>query len=184
LLPDDLWELIEPLLPAPKPRRYRYPGRKPISDRQARTGILSVLHTGIPWEMLPQEMGCGCGMSCWRRRHAWQQAGVWLDLLAVLLAKRRGADRIDGSRVAVDSSFARALGGVEDSGPNPTGRGRPGVKHHVAVDGNGIPLAAEVTPAKTPDVNELRTLIDDIGPVGGKPGRPKRRPQAAYTDRA
>ncbi|WP_153018739.1 transposase, partial [Marichromatium gracile] len=66
LLPDDLWAEIKPLLPAPKPRRYRYPGRKPIDNRRALTGILFVLKSRIPWEMLPQEMGCGSGMTCWR----------------------------------------------------------------------------------------------------------------------
>ncbi len=77
LLSDELWALIEPLLPAPKPRRYRYPDRKPIDSRKALTGILFVLKSGIPWEMLPQEMGCGSGMTCWRRLRDWQQAGVW-----------------------------------------------------------------------------------------------------------
>jgi transposase len=66
LLDDGLWQIIEPLLPAAKPRRYRHPGRKPISDRQTLTGILFVLKTGIDWEDLPQEMGCGSGMTCWR----------------------------------------------------------------------------------------------------------------------
>src|SRR5262249_60581066 len=69
---------------------------------------------------------------------------------------------------------------VEESGPNPTDRGRPGVKHHVLVDGNGIPLAADVTAANVPDVNELLTLVDSIGPVAGKPGRPKQRPEEVY----
>ena len=63
LVDDELWELIQPLLPPPKPRRWRYPGRKPVNDRQALTGILFVLKSGIPWEMLPQEMGCGSGMT-------------------------------------------------------------------------------------------------------------------------
>jgi transposase len=72
LVDDELWELIQPLLP-PKPRRWRYPGRKPLSDRQALTGILFVLKSGIPWEMLPKEMECGSGMTCWRRlRHLYQ----------------------------------------------------------------------------------------------------------------
>jgi transposase len=184
LLPDDLWDLIAPLLPPPKPRRHRYPGRKPIDDRKALTGILFILKTGIPWEDLPQEMGCGSGMTCWRRLQEWQHAGVWLKLHDVLLAKLRAADQIDWSRAAVDSSFARAFEGVEGSGPNPTDRGRPGVKHHVVVDADGIPLAAGVTAANVPDVNELLVLVDSIGPVGGKPGRPKQRPEELYGDRA
>ena len=66
LLPDELWERIEPLLPPPKPRRFRFPGRKPLDNRKALTGILVILRTGIPWEYLPLEMGCGSGMTCWR----------------------------------------------------------------------------------------------------------------------
>ncbi len=183
LLPDDLWELIAPLLPPPKPRRARYPGRKPLDNRQVLTGILFILKTGLPWEELPQEMGCGCGMTCWRRLQEWQHAGVWVELHQTLLAKLRGADRIDWSRAAIDSSFARAFGGVQESGPNPMDRGRPGVKHHVVVDAHGLPLAADVTAANVPEVNELLALVDGIGPVGGKPGRPRRRPDKLYGDR-
>src|SRR6266550_4122965 len=61
---DGLWERIEPLLPR-KERRFRYPGRKPFDDRLALQGILFVLHTGIGWEHLPQELGFGCGMTAW-----------------------------------------------------------------------------------------------------------------------
>ena len=64
---DDLWALMEPLLPPLNRRRHQYPGRKPIERRKALTGILFLLKSGIPWEMLPQEMGCGSGMTCWRR---------------------------------------------------------------------------------------------------------------------
>ncbi len=64
LLPPGLRERIEPLLPPPKPRRRRLPGRKPLDDRQCLIGILFVLKAGIPWEDLPPEMGCGSGMTC------------------------------------------------------------------------------------------------------------------------
>jgi transposase len=111
LLDDELWELIQSLLPPPKPRRWRYPGQKPVSDRQALTGILFVLKSGIPWEMLPKEMGCGSGMTCWRRLRDWQEAGVWQELHELLLAKLREADQIDWSRAAADSASIRAVGG-------------------------------------------------------------------------
>lgn len=110
LVDDGLWSVIEPLLPV-KLRRHRYPGRKRLDDRLALTGILFVLQTGIPWEMLPQEMGCGSGMTCWRRLRDWQQAGVWDRLHAVLLSQLRGADKLDLSRVIVDSSSIRAVHG-------------------------------------------------------------------------
>jgi transposase len=119
-LDDELWAVIEPLLPVRKPRRRRHPGRKLIGDRQTLTGILFVLKTGIAWEDLPQEMGCGSGMTCWRRLAAWHRAGVWKRLHAVLLARLQGADQIDWSRAVVDSSKERALKG----GPR-RGRIRP-----------------------------------------------------------
>ncbi len=105
LASDKLWELIQPLLPTPKPRRRRYPGRKPLSDRRVLTGIIFVLKSGIPWQMLPQEMGCGSGMSCWRRLRDWQKAGVWQRLHELLLSKLQAADRIDWSRALVDSGI-------------------------------------------------------------------------------
>src|SRR6266581_726811 len=101
VVPDELWALLEPLLPPAKPRRFRYPGRKRVDDRKALTGILFVLKTGIPWEDLPVEMGCGCGMTCWRRLPAWQQAGVWFRVYQVLLDRRDDAGQIDGARAAV-----------------------------------------------------------------------------------
>jgi transposase len=107
---DELWAVIEPLLPKHQ-RRARWPGRKRLDDRLALQGILFVLHTGIAWEHLPQEMGYGSGMTCWRRLNEWNKAGVWQRLHEVLLAKLRAADALDFSRAAVDSSHVRALKG-------------------------------------------------------------------------
>jgi transposase len=75
------------------------------------TGILFVLKSGIPWEMLPQEMGCGSGMTCWRRLRDWQSAGVWEKLHTTLLDQLRKADQIEWSRATVDSGTIRADGG-------------------------------------------------------------------------
>jgi transposase len=111
ILDDALWTLIEPLLPPAKPRRQRYPGRKPIEPRRALTGILFVLKTGIGWEHLPQELGCGSGMSCWRRLRDWTAAGVWNKVHQVLLEKLQGASKIDWSRAVIDSSSIRAVFG-------------------------------------------------------------------------
>lgn len=111
LVLDELWARIEPELPVIK-RRTRYPGRKRIFDRQVLTGILFVLKTGIPWEDLPQEMGCGSGMTCWRRLQEWNDAGVWQRLHHVLLDELHESGQIDWSRAAVDSSHVRAKGGA------------------------------------------------------------------------
>lgn len=117
LVTDELWNIIEPLLPAPKP--HPKGGRPPVPNRAALTGILFVLKTGIGWEDLPQEMGCGCGMTCWRRLNEWQQAGVWDALHRVLLGKLNEADRIDWSRAVIDSSSVRAVFGGTRPGLTP-----------------------------------------------------------------
>jgi len=184
LLPDALWERVEPLLPPPQPRRFRYPGRKPLTNRQALTGIVFVLKTGIRWNDLPREMGCGSGSRCRRRLQAWYRAGIWQRLHEVLLAELQGADRIDWSRAAVDSSFVRARGGGEKTGPSPVDRRKKGSKHHAVVDAHGIPLAATATAANTPDVKELLEVVDQIPDVRGKRGHPRRRPEELYGDRA
>ena len=115
LLTDALWERIEPCLPAPRPRPKG--GRPPVDDRRALIGILFVLKTGIPWEDLPKEMGCGCGMTCWRRLRDWHEAGVWDDVLHVLLNHLQAVDRIDWSRAVVDSASVRAVEGAKKRAP-------------------------------------------------------------------
>jgi transposase len=184
LVSDELWERIEPLLPPAKRRRFRFPGRKPLDNRKVLAGIIFVLKTGIPWEELPQEMGCGCGMTCLNYLRAWQKAGVWDRLREILLAELQAADKLDWSRAAVDGTMARALGGGDNTGPNPTDRGKPGTKHHIATEAQGIPLATTATAANVPEVKELPHVVDKIPPVKGKVGRPRRRPDELYGDRA
>ena len=108
---DGLWERVEPLLPVVQ-RRFRNPGRRRRDDRQALCGILFVLYTGIPWEFLPQELGYGSGMTCWRRLQDWNEAGVWQQLHEVLLAELNSAGLIDWDRAAADGSHVRALKGA------------------------------------------------------------------------
>jgi transposase len=114
LVSDTLWDTIAPLLPPepPKPKG----GRPRVPDRAALTGIIFVLKSGIPWEMLPQELGCGSGVTCWRRLCAWQRAGVWERLHQALLDRLGEADQIDWSRASVDSAFAPAKGGATKPG--------------------------------------------------------------------
>lgn len=181
LLPDDLWEVIRPLLPQhpPSPKG----GRPRLDDRAALTGILFVLKTGIPWEDLPAELGCGSGMTCWRRLAEWQEAGVWWDVVQILLSRLRRADRIDFSRFIVDSTHVRAYGGGTATGPSPVDRRKRGSKQHFIVDGQGVPLAVVVTAANVNDTETTLDLVDLVPPLAGKVGHPRQRPDRVQGDR-
>ena len=101
LVSDELWAVVEPLLP-PEPAQPTG-GRPRVASRDVLRGISFVLRTGLPWSWLPQEMGCGAGAPGWRRLRAWQQAGLWHQLPWVLLARLSDADKLAWSRASVES---------------------------------------------------------------------------------
>ena len=176
LIDDDLWSRIEPLLPKRRRRNRQYAGRKPIPDRAVLTGILFVLRSGIPWNMLPREMGCGSGTTCWRRLVRWQRAGVWKRLHRVLLDRIAPARPArSGARRGRQCLAPRAARGKK-TGPNPTDRRKAGSKHHVLTDAHGIPLVATLTAANRHDITQLLPLVDAMPPLRGR-----RRPAGAET---
>lgn len=120
IVDNNLWQLIEPFIPPPKRRRRRHPGRKPMDQRLIFSGIVFVLKTGIPWKELPQELGFGSGMTCWRHLRDWHKAGVFKKAFRDLLNRLNAQNKIDWSRGVVDSSSIRAIFG----GKRP-GRTRP-----------------------------------------------------------
>ena len=111
LVSDELWSFITPLLPPEPPKPQG--GRPLVPARAALTGVLFVLQSGIPWGMLPQEMGCGSGVTCWRRLRDWQAAGVWEGLHRVLLDHLGIADQLDWSRACLDSRLVPAKRGAK-----------------------------------------------------------------------
>src|SRR5918999_3577744 len=113
LVSDDLWAIVAPLLPPEPPKPTG--GRPRVPDRACLSGIIFVLKSGIPWEMLPQELGCGSGVTCWRRLRDWQAAGVWGRLHQALLDRLGDADRIDWSRASLDSASVPAKRGASKS---------------------------------------------------------------------
>ncbi len=110
LLPDGFWKIIEPMVP-PEPPKAKG-GRPRMPNWKVLAGIIFVLRTGIPWEMLPQEMGCGSRMTCWRRLHEWQKAGVWHKIHQALLDLLVEADQVDCTRASLDSARVPAPGGT------------------------------------------------------------------------
>jgi len=143
-----------------------------------------VLKTGIPWQYLPKEMGCGSGMTCWRRLKDWQKAGVWDKIHRIVLRHLRKKDRIDFSRAIVELGLSASRFWGAKTGSNATDRRKLGSKHHVITDGNGIPFAVKVTGANRHGVTQLLPLVGSIPPIAGKVGRPRKRPDCVQGDRA
>ncbi|MER6947453.1 IS5 family transposase [Nonomuraea sp. NPDC000554] len=177
IVSDELWARIEPLLPVVL-RRADHPGHIRLDDRKVLSGILFVLYTGIPWEFLPQELGFGSGMTCWRRLRDWHEAGVWQRLHESPLSELHAAGALDWSKAAVDGSHIRALKGGPKTGPSPVDRARAGSKHHLITEAHGI-----LTGGNRDDVTQLMPLIQAVPPVRGRRGRPRQRPDTIYADR-
>jgi transposase len=117
LVSDELWAVVGPLLPPERPKPKG--GRPRVSDRAALAGIIFVLRTGCPWEWLPRELGCGSGVTCWRRLRDWQRAGVWHRLHTALLERLEAADKLDWSRASLDSASVPAKRGAKTSARTP-----------------------------------------------------------------
>jgi transposase len=185
ILSDQLWQRIEPLLPQDNKRRdIQYAGRKPAEARRVMTGIIFVLKTGVPWKSLPATSDFPSGHTCRRRLIEWDQAGVWQRLWQSILAELHSEGHLDWERGVVDSSSVRAGHGGEKTGKNPTDRGKLGSKHHLLVEGGGIPLAASLTGANRHDITQLMNLVESIPRVRGRRGRPRQKPKNLQGDRA
>ena len=184
LVSDDLWQAIQPLLPPELPRHHGGPPRVP--HRAALGGILFILRNGLRRRDLPHELGCGSGVTCWRRLRQWQDLGIWATVHQVVLNWLGDLDAIDWSRASVDSVSVRAKRGGEHTGPNPTDRGKRGSKYHFLVDRQGIPLAVQLTAANVHDSKLLEPLVDAVQPIRrpiGQPGRPRQRPAKLHADK-
>jgi transposase len=117
LVPEQLWQAIQPLLPAPPDR---YGGRPRVDDRAALAGIVYQLRTGVPWRLLPtRQLGCGSPVTCWRRLRDWQRAGVWRRLHQVLLDQLGRDGQLDWSRASLDSLSVRAKRGGRGAANRP-----------------------------------------------------------------
>ena len=117
LVTDELWNEIAPLLPMEVPRPKG--GRPRVHDRKCLTGILFVLKSGIAWNDLPVEFGCGSGWTCWRRLALWTSLGIWSELHRRLLNALGRLGEIDWSRAVVDSASMRAVFGGSTPAPTP-----------------------------------------------------------------
>jgi transposase len=182
LVPDQLWAIVEPLLPAPP--RPPYGGRhRAIPDRNCFAAIVYMARTSIPWRLLPtRELGCGSPATCWRRLTEWTNAGVFDQLHLEVLDRLGEQGGLDWSRASVDTMSVRAKRG----GPcwrKSCRSWQARSKLHLVCDGRGLPLTAVVTAANVNDTTMFAAVLDDVPPVRTPSGRRRTRPGAVHADK-
>jgi transposase len=183
LLPDGLWQRIQPLLPSPPPRpRGGVPRR--VSDRNCVAALVFLARTSTPWALLPaKELGCGSATTCWRRLDEWAKAGVFEQLQALLLDELGAAGRVDLERSAsIASACGRSKGGPDRRQPCRSGQARlqaaRGWRRWRAT------LAVIVSAANANDATMFEAVLEDIPPVRMPSGRRRRRPAKVHADKA
>jgi len=179
-IPIELTELIIPQLP-PFPETAQAGGRPRVPHSTVLKVVWHVLVTGCRWSDVPAELGC-CGETARTRVRDWQNAGIWNAVHQILLAKLRKADKLNTDVAIVDSTQTRAFGAGELTGPSPVDRAKPGTKHTLMVDLNGVPLAVKTAGSNRSDQKELMPLIVEFPHIKGKPGRPKELPDVVIAD--
>ena len=175
-IPDALWEQVEPLLP-PIPEGPRR-GRPPIPSRTILSGIVYRLRTGAQWKALPAQFGSGS--TCHARFQAWSEAGIFRRLFEKLVEFYDEICGIEWEWASMDSAMVKAPKGGDATGPNPTDRGKSGVKRHILTDGRGVPLSAEITAA---NVHDKRAAISTVDAVVMRAPRGPRRPKNLCLDK-
>jgi transposase len=180
-MPPEFFEELEPHLPLEEPVGPKG-GRPRVAHAIVVRVIWFVLTSGCRWEDVPLELGCS-GRTAHRRLRAWEEAGIWDDLHAHLLARLRKEGKLDPELVVIDGTYVRAMGGGEATGPSPVDRRKKGTKFTLLVDGNGVPLAIRSAGANASDHTQIIPLVVDYPQIGGKPGRPKEMPDELYADR-
>jgi len=180
-MPEEFYGLVSHHLPPDQPVGPKG-GRPRIENGTVMKVIWFVLVTGCRWEDIPAEMGCS-GRTAHRRLRHWEELGVWDRLKADLLRLLRQSNRLDPDLAIADGVLVRAFGGGEATGPSPVDRRKSGSKHTLLVDRHGVPLAIRTAGANASDHTQLLPLVLEFPRIGGKPGRPKERPEAVLADR-
>ncbi|MEU4283569.1 IS5 family transposase [Nocardiopsis dassonvillei] len=181
LVPDELWELFQRVVPE-APTRPQGGGRRRHGDRQVLAAIIFVATSGCTWAQLPPVFGPS-GATAHRRFTEWTRARVWAKLHRLVLDELGSRGELDWSRCAIDSVNMRALKGGDLTGPNPVDRGKKGSKIHLITDRQGLPLSMAISGANTHDSQALQPLVEGIPPIRSRRGPRRRRPGKLHGDK-
>ncbi|MDC2948804.1 IS5 family transposase [Streptomyces heilongjiangensis] len=181
LVPDELWELFERVVP-PAPSRPQGGGRRRYGDREVLAAIIFVATSGCTWRQLPPSFGPS-GPTAHRRFTEWSKARVWATLHRLVLDELGSRGELDWSRCAIDSVNTRALKRGDLTGPNPVDRGKKGSKIHLITERTGLPLSIGISGANPHDSQALEPLVRGIPPIRSRRGPRRRRPATRHADK-
>src|SRR5690349_6677579 len=156
---DQLWAVMEPLIPV-HVNRHRFGGGRPrVPDRRCADGIFYVVRTGCQWEALNQTNLCAKS-TAHDRFVEWLDAGVFLKLWQAGIEQFDELKGIDWSFLSLDGAMTKAPLGGKKTGPNPTDRGKSGVKRSLLTEGHGVPIGLAIDGANRHDMKLVRMTIE------------------------
>ncbi|MFJ4429094.1 IS5 family transposase [Streptomyces bobili] len=181
LVPDELWELFQQVIPE-APSRPQGGGRRRHGDREVLAAIVFVATSGCTWQQVPTASFGPSGATAHRRFTEWTKARVWAKLHRLVLDELGSRGELDWSRCAIDSVNMRALKG-ELTGPNPAYRGKYGSKIHLITEQAGLPLSIGISGANTHDSQALIPLVKVLPPIRSRRAPRRRKPRKLHADK-
>ena len=158
---EDLWTVLEPVLPV-RVNSHRFGGGRPrVADRRCADAIFYVLRTGCQWDALTQTDLCAKS-TAHDRFQEWVEAGVFLKLWQTGVERFDELHGIDWSWLSMDGAMNKAPLGGKKTGPNPTDRGKQGVKRSLLTEGQGVPIGVVVAGANRHDMKLVRATLHSM----------------------
>jgi putative transposase len=158
---DQLWDVLQPVLPI-HVNTHRFGGGRPrVPDRVCADGIFYVLRTGCQWKALDQTELCA-GSTAHDRYQEWVEAEVFLKLWQAGVEQFDELKEMDWAWLSMDGAMTKAPLGGEDTGPNPTDRAKSGVKRSLLTEGHGVPVGLAVDGANRHDMKLVRETIESL----------------------
>jgi putative transposase len=177
---DELWAVLQPLLPVPVNTHRLGGGRPRVSDRRCADAIFYILRTGCQWQALDQTELCAHS-TAHDRFQEWVNAGVFLKLWQAGVERFDELHEIDWDWLSMDGAMTKAPLGGEKTGRNPTDRGKSGVKRSVLTEGHGVPIAVEIEGANRHDMKLTRPTL--VGIAVERPEPTEAKPQGMCLDK-
>jgi putative transposase len=177
---DQLWDVLQPVLPI-HVNTHRFGGGRPrVPDRVCADGIFYVLRTGCQWKALDQTELCA-GSTAHDRYQEWVEAEVFLKLWQAGVEQFDELKEMDWAWLSMDGAMTKAPLGGEDTGPNPTDRAKSGVKRSLLTEGHGVPVGLAVDGANRHDMKLVRETIESL--VVARPEPNEEQPQGMCLDK-